>query len=211
MPSRLSVMIPPFVLVGLLAVLLVISSRRASTDQVNVSGVNGMENHADQDGKGASKSPHSEVENSGQNETSPASAAQLDQGVLSVWETTHDDPWIFRAEEPAAAFPGFEIPMSLSPDRVETVVVTSHEIGGEGEGVFYGQLAGLPGSSAVLSFVGEAQSGVVLLPEEGRSFTIHAGAGGSVRITEFDLSQSPQCGVLENDSPPVVTTASFHP
>jgi hypothetical protein len=30
-----------------------------------------------------------------------------------------------------------------------------------------------------------------------------------VKVTEFDLTRSPECGVVENDTPPVVAAHSF--
>lgn len=119
--------------------------------------------------------------------------------VLAHWQGRLVIPLRRHAPGPMDDFQlPVEFDFPLNAKRSVPVRVQRFDVTGPDAGVFTGEVAGMPGTTVVLSFVGLAQAGVVHLPAEGRSFVVQGDAEGRLRITENDLSQAPGC------SPPLL-------
>lgn len=88
------------------------------------------------------------------------------------------------------------IPIRLSAARTGVVAVDGFQPTEEDGGVFTGTLEGYPGSTVVLSYVGQAHAGVVLIPAESRAFNIRGGDDGLIEITELNTRLAPGCGEI---------------
>lgn len=106
---------------------------------------------------------------------------------ISPWRVARD-----QARENAA--PATRIPLRLASDRTGVMRVDGYQPTEEDGGVFQGTLEGHPGSTVILSYIGEAQAGVVLLPAEHRAYNFRAGDDGILRVTELDTRNAPDCG-----------------
>lgn len=116
--------------------------------------------------------------------------------ILGEW-TGHPPArlWdIARAQARENAPRATRIPLRLSPERTATMQIEDYQPTEEDGGVFIGTVAGDPNSTVVMSYIGNAQAGVVLLPAEHRAFNFRAGDDGILRVTELDTRNAPDCG-----------------
>jgi hypothetical protein len=126
----------------------------------------------------------------------PEPTTPLPQGIVGVWHGRFQQPLRDLA-------PSVTPPRDFTPPVAVTFPVNAHErvavilhrfdVTGPDAGVFTGEAEGRMGSTVVLSYVGNAQAGVIYLPEERRSYVIHGGDDGNVRITATDLATAPGC------------------
>lgn len=125
-----------------------------------------------------------------------APASEPFQGMVGEWVyPAARAPIEFARERARAEGPAPDrLDLPLRPGQVGTMRVRRFEATEEDGGVFTGELEGHPGSTVVLSYVGLAQSGVVLLPAEHRAFNYRAGDDGVLRVTELDTRHAPNCG-----------------
>jgi hypothetical protein len=82
----------------------------------------------------------------------------------------------------------------LSADRLIYLALKTYQSTELDGGVFTGTVENIPGSTAVMSYVGSSQAGVVLIPGENRSFNFRSGDDGILRVTELDTLNAPDCG-----------------
>jgi hypothetical protein len=108
------------------------------------------------------------------------------QPSVSLWS-------LARGQAVEGAPPVRHIPLRLAADRTGTMVVDQYQPTEEDGGVFVGTLETHPGSTVVMSYLGEAQAGVVLIPDEQRAYNFRAGDDGILRVTELDTSNAPDC------------------
>lgn len=117
-----------------------------------------------------------------------------EQGVVGKW-TRPTDGALARSvgEQIRAGFPS-SARLELGPDRSDVLLITRTEDLGDNQGSVSGSLQGWPDSTVVLGYADGAVSGTVNLPHEQRSYIISQTEDGTLRVTELDLTQAPQCG-----------------
>lgn len=125
-----------------------------------------------------------------------APAAPAGRGIIGEW--TGPAPvslWqIAREQSEQNAPPATRIPLRLTASRRGVMCIDSYCATEDDGGVFTGTLEGHSGSTVILSFIGNAQAGVVLIPAEHRAFNFRAGDDGILRVTELETLNAPDCG-----------------
>jgi len=126
-------------------------------------------------------------------------------GIVAVWHGHLEAP--LRSLGPAPTR-DLELPVTtiipVNASRRIPVRLSRYDHTGADAGVFTGEVAGHPGGTVVLSYVGAAQAGVIYLPDEGRSYVINGGDDGRIRVTTTDLATAPGCSA-DLPRPPVPT------
>jgi hypothetical protein len=125
-----------------------------------------------------------------------ASPAVLSQGEIAIWRGRL--PQTLRSLAPDDAHPhGFDegrnLLVPINDHEHIAVRLTRYDDKGPTAGVFHGEVTGAPGSTVVLSYVGDSQAGVIYVPAAGRSYVLSGGADGVVRVTTNDLASAPGC------------------
>ncbi len=126
----------------------------------------------------------------------PDPMTPLPQGIVGVWHGRFQQPLRDLAPSvtpPRDFVPPVSVTFPVSAHERVAVILHRFDITGADAGVFTGEAEGRMGSTVVLSYVGNAQAGVIYLPEERRSYVINGGDDGDVRVTATDLSNAPGC------------------
>lgn len=116
-----------------------------------------------------------------------------DGALIGVWNRANETHLIEAVlGQTKVDYPG-TLNLPLGPGRNEIFNVASIQYPEEGEGVLLGSIDRIPGSSVVLSYVGDSLAGTVIMPVEQRAFDLKRGDDGTLRVTEIDLTRAPEC------------------
>lgn len=125
-----------------------------------------------------------------------APATEPGRGIVGEWTGRPPVALHEFASKHVPQAPGstWRLPVRLSADRLVYLLLKTHEPTEVDGGVFTGVVEDLSGSTAVMSYIGSAQAGVVLIPSEHRAFNFRSGDDGILRVTELDTLNAPDCG-----------------
>lgn len=98
---------------------------------------------------------------------------------------------ILQADSPTLPSLTLELEPGV-PQRVELVAFRRLS---PDEGLFNGHLAGDTTSTVILTYVGNAEAGIVHQPTQGRAYNIRTTEDGVQHIQLMDLSRAPECAL----------------
>ena len=90
------------------------------------------------------------------------------------------------------------LPFVLPDGTAMPVTIKRLERFGPNKGVFVGSVEGHPFAQALFSYVNDAVSGVLRLPDQGISWEIRNAGGGEQYFEEVDLNELGECGVCQS-------------
>ena len=125
-----------------------------------------------------------------------APATKLEPGIVGEWTGRPPVLLVEFGDKHARHSPeaSWRLPVRLSAGRLVYLSFKTYQPTELDGGVFTGTVENHPGSTAVMSYVGASQAGVVLIPGEHRAFNFRSGDDGILRVTELDTLNAPDCG-----------------